>query len=176
MLIYPNGLTDDASVHGLGSRRRPHIRCCADRSCDRGIPGCTGQAENALTPVVIEGLWAALPVALILLSYVLTAARERQAGIRRQRGALAALTGLAALSVPFFWSVIFTPVYGIAVVLLAIRTRYTPTAAFGALTLFASLYVGFLTVPQAVFLVALLAVAGAANTIRTWRASGGTSR
>ncbi|MET4061069.1 apolipoprotein N-acyltransferase [Arthrobacter sp. UYP6] len=153
----------------------------ADRTSDAALIGAVTVGslaalvrlltDNALTPVVIEGLWAALPVALILLSYVLTAARERQAGIRRQRGALAALTGLAALSVPFFWSAIFTPVYGIALVLLAVRTRYTPTAAFGALTLFASLYVGFLTVPQAVFLFALLVVAGAANTIRMERES-----
>ena len=85
-------------------------------------------------------LWGAVPALLILGAYLLTAASEGRNGIRRQRGALAALTGLAVLSVPLIgFDLVFSPVYGLALIALALRTRGTLAAAAGVLAVSVSL-------------------------------------
>ena len=119
-------------------------------------------------------LWGAVPVVLILAAYLLTAASESRAGIRRQRGALAALTGLAVLSVPLIgFELIFSPFYGLALIALAVRTRGTLAAATGVLALAVSLTValfdGVLSDLQVLAAFALVAVAGGVAATRTWR-------
>lgn len=122
--------------------------------------------EGALTSVAVSFVWMLFPPALILAAAVIAAPAERNAGITQQRGALLILAGLAALSVPFTVSLPFSPIYGIALILLAVRTRYSTTAVIGGVALIGSLVVSILTVPQAVLALAVLAVACVANAVR----------
>lgn len=148
----------------------------ADRRADAALLGATavGSAaaalrlltEGALTPVFVGWLWAAVPALLILLAYLLTSSMEGKAGIRQQRGALAALTGLAALSIPFTANMPFSPIYGVALLLLAVRTRHAATAVVGVVTLLAPAILGALSIPQAALALGLLAVACVANAVR----------
>lgn len=112
--------------------------------------------------------WAVIPALLVLGAYLLTAHGERQAGIRQQRGALAALVGLAVLMIPFSAGMAFSPVYGLALLLLALRTRNVSTAVFGALALFASIFVGMLSTWQGILVFALVVLSGGANAARCW--------
>lgn len=116
-------------------------------------------------------LWGAVPPLLVLAAYLFTAASEGRAGIRRQRGAVAALTGLAVLSVPFVgFHLAFSPVYGLCLIALAVRTRGTLAAATGVLALGVSLAPalsgGTFTELQAMASIALVAVAAAAAAVR----------
>lgn len=126
--------------------------------------------EDALTPVAVGWAWVLLPPALILAAALVAAPAKRGPG-SRQQGALLVLAGLAALSIPFTAGMPFSPIYGIALLLLAARTRYTPTAVVGMVTLLGAVMVGFLSAQQAVVSLALLAAAAGANAIQTWRAA-----
>lgn len=127
--------------------------------------------EDALTSVAVSFVWGLLPPALILAAALIAAPAERKAGIARQGGALLVLAGLAAFSVPFTVSLPFSPIYGTALILLAVRTRYSTTAVVGGVALVGSLVVGSVNVPQAVFALAVLAVACVANAVRVWSAA-----
>ena len=119
--------------------------------------------------------WAVIPALLVLVAYLLTAHGERHAGIRQQRGALAALVGLAVLLIPISAGLIFSPVYGLALLLLALRTRNILTAVFGALAFFASIFVGMLSPWQWMLVFALVTVSGGANAVRCWLESSKSS-
>ncbi|MDM7991654.1 hypothetical protein [Arthrobacter sp. zg-Y877] len=86
------------------------------------------------------GILAAL---LILAAWSLTARSESRLGIRQQRGAMAALAGLAAFCIPFTPDLVFSPVFGAALVLLAIRSRDVRTAAAGVVALAVALALAF---------------------------------
>lgn len=122
--------------------------------------------EDALTSVAVSFVWMLLPPALILAAALIAAPAERKAGIAQQGGALLVLAGLAAFSVPFTVSLPFSPIYGIALILLAVRTRYSTTAVVGGVALVGSLVVGLLPAPQAVLALAVLAVACVANSVK----------
>ena len=83
---------------------------------------------------------------------------------------MAALTGLAAFTFPFFLNLVFSPVYGLALILLAVRTRGAPAAALGAMALLSSLSMVWLPSLQAMPVVALVAAAGGVAAVRSWRA------
>lgn len=127
--------------------------------------------EGALTSVAVSFVWMLLPPALILAAALTAAPAERKTGIAQQGGALFALAGLAALSVPFTASLPFSPVYGIALILLAMRTRRTQPAVVGGVALVGSVVLNFMTVPQAVLALALLSVACGTNAVRAWLAA-----
>ena len=115
-------------------------------------------------------LYGAAPVLLALAAYLLTAAAERRTGIRQQRGAMAALTGLAVLSVPLVgFEAAFSPFFGLALIALAVRTRGALAAATGVLALAAALSAGPLTDAQAMAAFALVAVAGGTAAVRSRR-------
>ena len=119
-------------------------------------------------------LWGAVPAFLILGAYLLTAASERGCGIRQQRGALAALTGLAVLSVPLIgFDNAFSPIYGLALMALALRTRGTLAAAAGVLAVSVSLTLALagetFTGLQATAAVFLVAVASGIAAVRCRR-------
>ena len=80
-----------------------------------------------------------LAAALILAAWALTARMESRHGIRQQRGAMAALAGLAVLCIPFLPDLVFSPVFGAALLLLAVRTREARTVAAGIMALAAAL-------------------------------------
>ena len=83
-----------------------------------------------------SGILAAL---LILSAWFLTARSEARNGIRQQRGAMAALTGLAVFCIPFTADLVYSPVFGAALLLLAVRTGEARTAAAGVMALAAAL-------------------------------------
>ena len=149
----------------------------ADRRADAALLGAVSAGsvaaavrlltEDALTPAVVGWAWAATPALLILAAYLLISFWEGKAGVRQQRGALAALAGLVALSIPFTASMPFSPIYGVALLLLAVRTRYASTAVVGVVVLLASAILGPMSTPQAALSLAVLAVACAANSVRT---------
>ncbi|MDN3483073.1 hypothetical protein QMA10_14215 [Arthrobacter sp. APC 3897] len=149
----------------------------ADRRADAALLGAAsaGSAaaavrlltDGAVPPAVAGWAWVAAPAFFILLAYVPVASGEGKAGIRQQRGALAALSGLAVLSVAFTVSMPFSPFYGIALLLLGVRTRYPATAVVGVAAVLASVIVVPLSVPQGALCLGLLAVACAANCVRT---------
>ena len=115
-------------------------------------------------------LCGAAPVLLARAAYLLTAAAERRTGIRQQRGAMAALTGLAVLSVPLVgFEAAFSPFFGLALIALAVRTRGALAAATGVLALAAALSAGPLTDAQAMAAFALVAVAGGTAAVRSRR-------
>lgn len=117
-------------------------------------------------------LWGAVPALLILGAYLLTAASESGTGVRQQRGALAALTGVAVLSVPLI-GFDFSPIYGLALMALALRTRGTLAAAAGVLAVSVSLTVALagetFTGLQAISAVLLVAVASGIAALRCRR-------
>ena len=84
-----------------------------------------------------------LAAALMLLAWSLTARAESRHGIRQQRGAMAALAGLAVFCIPFTANLVFSPVLGAALILLAVRTRDPRTAAAGCTALAAALALAF---------------------------------
>ncbi len=83
-----------------------------------------------------SGILAAL---LILAAWFLTARSENRNGIRQQRGAIAALTALAVFCIPFVPDLVYSPVFGAALLLLAVRTGEARTAAAGVMALAAAL-------------------------------------
>ncbi|MBG6182045.1 hypothetical protein [Arthrobacter sp. CAN_A1] len=80
-------------------------------------------------------LWIATPIVLLLGAYLVVAAGERKEGRRHHRGAMAVLVALAVGMAIFFNSFPFNPVYGVALLLLAVRTRSVLTAAVGVFAL-----------------------------------------
>ena len=101
-----------------------------------------------------------LAAALLLAAWALTVRAEARSGIRRQRGAMAALAGLAVLCIPLMPHPVFSPVLGAALILLAFRTRDPRTAGAGFTALAASLaLVVFPDFPGAALVLALVAAA-----------------
>ena len=86
--------------------------------------------------VFAAGIFAAV---LLLAAWALTARAEKRCGIRRQRGAMAALAGAAVFCIPFTPALVFSPFFGVALILLALRTRQGGTAAVGLAALAAAL-------------------------------------
>ncbi|MCQ1954610.1 hypothetical protein [Arthrobacter sp. zg-Y238] len=101
-----------------------------------------------------------LAAAQLIVVWLLTARHEDRRGIRQQRGALAALAGLAVFSVPFTPDLVFSPVLGLAVLLLAVRTRDLRTAAMGLTAFSAAIVLAvFPDLPGAPVMLGLVAVA-----------------
>ncbi|MCC9175723.1 hypothetical protein [Arthrobacter sp. zg-Y179] len=108
-----------------------------------------------------------LAAALLAVAWALTARHEARRGIRQQRGALAALAGLAMFSVPFTPDLVFSPVFGTAVLLLAVRTRDLRTAAMGFMALAAAVALAvFPDLPGAPVMLGLVAVAALSVAVR----------
>lgn len=61
----------------------------------------------------------------------------------------------------------FSPVYGLALLLLAVRTRYPATAVVGVVAVIGSMVQGPLSVPQGALSLGILAAACAASSVRT---------
>ena len=81
----------------------------------------------------VQMLWTLYPALLVLGAYLLAARFEGRAGIRRQRGALAALVGFSVICAFFTYALPFSSGYGLALLALAVRTRGTLAAATGVL-------------------------------------------
>ena len=113
---------------------------------------------------------------LVLAAWALTARTEHQHGIRRQRGALAALAGMAVLCIPFISGLVFSPFFGVALLLLALRTREVRTAAMGLTAAAAALVPAFFPLfDGAALILALIATAAFAVVVQLGRAPAGTS-
>ncbi|KAD3456082.1 hypothetical protein GD627_15435 [Arthrobacter yangruifuii] len=104
------------------------------------------------------GIVAAL---LLLAAWFFTARTEKQVGIRQQRGAMAALAGLAVFCIPFLPGLVFSPVFGAALILLAVRTRDVRTAAMGITALACALALAFVPVFPGAMLIPVLVAVGA---------------
>lgn len=92
-------------------------------------------STGAISPALVwKFMPQIVPALLIIAAYRASARTERRLGIRQQQGALAVLVFLA---VPFPASVPFSGIYGVALLLLAIRTRQTYTVVVGVLALVA---------------------------------------
>ncbi|MDK1328730.1 hypothetical protein [Arthrobacter sp. zg-Y1143] len=108
-----------------------------------------------------------LAAALLLAAWFLTARAETRQGIRVQRGAMAALAALAVLCIPFTPDLVFSPVFGGALILLALRTREALTAALGLTALAAAVVLAFCpSLTGAALIPALTAAAAVAVVVR----------
>ena len=138
--------------------RAPHDARSADRTATRWLSAatCAGAWLGALWLLAGPGRlpflpdhWAGLLLArfaaglaaalLLLAACGITAWVEKRAGCRQQQGAMAALAGLAVFAIAFTPELAFSPVFGAALVLLALRTREARTAALGVCALAAAL-------------------------------------
>lgn len=113
-------------------------------------------------------LWIVAPIALLLGAYLVVAAGENTDGQRHQRGALAVLVALTVGMAFFFYSFPFNPAYGLALILLAVRTRGVLTAAVGVFALVAAIGIPLLQSAGAALGLSMLAVASliAATKVR----------
>ncbi|UWX97500.1 hypothetical protein N2K95_02060 [Arthrobacter zhaoxinii] len=133
----------------------------------RGSPGL-GSWLPSLLVLFGAGLLAAV---LLVVVWALTARHEARLGIRQQRGALAALAGLALFGVPFTPDLVFSPVFGAALLLLAVRTRDARTAAMGFTALAAALALAVSPeLPGAAVILGLVTVAAASVPVQLRRA------
>lgn len=103
-------------------------------------------------------LWIAAPVVLMLGAYLVVAGGEKQEGQRHQRGAMAVLVALAVGMAILFNSLPFNPAYGVALLLLAVRTRGVLSAAVGVFALTAAIGILSLQSAGAAWALSILAV------------------
>lgn len=122
---------------------------------DGTIPWAPGLSVGVADP----WLWIAAPVVLLLGAYLVVASGEKREGQRHQRGAMAVLVALAVGMAIFFNSFPFNPAYGVALLLLAVRTRGVLTAAVGVFAIVAAIGVLSLQSAGAVLGLGMLAVA-----------------
>jgi len=129
--------------------------------------------------VVMSYLWMfapmIVPAALIFAAYLATARTESRLDVRQQRGALALLAILAAFPLPPTSA--FSGIYGVALILLAVRTKETFTVVVGALALiawgsFSFLNLGWTSIP----VLLLMAMAAFIAARRVQREAGGSQR
>ncbi|MCC3273662.1 hypothetical protein MUK71_02085 [Arthrobacter zhangbolii] len=129
-----------------------------------GLPFVPQNQAGSLLVAFGAGILAA---ALLLAAWFLTARAEERLGIRQQRGALAALAGLGVFCIPFTPALVFSPVPGLALILLSVRTRDLRTAAMGGTALAAALVLAFFpALPFAAPILALVAAAAFAVVVQ----------
>ncbi|MHA7276800.1 hypothetical protein ACX80O_09805 [Arthrobacter sp. Hz1] len=130
--------------------------------------GSIRRAPTSTAGLLELWLWGAAPVVLILGAYLMVATAEGRDGERHQRGALAVLVGAAVIVTLPSLAFAFSPVYGVALILLAVRTRGVLAAAVGVLALTAAFGITTLTSAGAALGVVMVAIASgiAARRVR----------
>ena len=142
--------------------------CSILRAAVKGDPPLSGLYYPA-----VQMLWMLCPALLVLGAYLLAARFEGRAGIRRQRGALAALVGFSVICGLFTHVLPFSPGYGLALLALAVRTRGTLAAATGLLAVAVALGPSMATADfadwQLMMSYVLVAVSGCIAAVRSRR-------
>ncbi|MCC3302641.1 hypothetical protein [Arthrobacter sp. zg-Y895] len=165
----------------LGTKRR------ADHNATRWLAAATGAGvvlgaawhlagnlpflpQNRFGSLLVGFGAGILAAALLSAAWALTAWWEGRRGTRQQRGALAALAGLAVFSVPFTPDLVFSPVFGAVLLLLAVRTRDARTAAMGITALAAAVVLAvFPDLPGAPVMLGLVTIAALSVAVRPGR-------
>ncbi|MBG6181154.1 hypothetical protein [Arthrobacter sp. CAN_A1] len=111
-------------------------------------------------------LWLAAPTVLLWGAYLFVATAEGREGRRGHRGAMAVLVVLAVVVALFSHGIYFSPIYGLALLLLAVRTRGVLSTAVGVFALLVALGILSLQSSGAALSVSLLAVASLIAAVR----------